>query len=75
MEILEGKSQQLKLVRGRGNESYNSEEVKKEHNEEVKADEEETAEEEAPVPLVTYVNNILHSFFPNVEGYINNQQI
>ena len=31
--------------------------------------------EEAPVPLVTHVNNNLHSFFSNVEVYINNQQI
>ena len=44
----------LKLVRGRGYETYNSEEVKKEHKEEAKADGEETAEEEAPVLLVTH---------------------
>ena len=30
------------------------------------------AEEEDPVPLVTRVNNILHSIFSNVEVYINN---
>ena len=65
----------LKLVRGRGYETFNNKEVKKEHKEEEKAEEEETAEEEAPVPLVTYVNNILHSIFSNVELYINNQQI
>ena len=47
---------------------------KKERKKEAEADEEETAEEE-PVPLVTHVNNILHSIFPNVEVYINNQQI
>ena len=64
----------LKLVRGRGYETYNTKEVKKEHKEQAKAEEEETAEEE-PVPLVTHVNNILHSFFSNVEVYINNQQI
>ena len=41
-----------------------------------KAKEKETVEEEeAPVPLVTHVNNILHSVFSNVEVYINNQQI
>jgi len=62
----------LKFVKGRGYETYNSKEVKKEHKEEAKADEEETAEEEAPVPLVTHVNNILHSIFSNVEVYINN---
>ena len=31
---------------------------KKEHKEEAKAEEEKTAEEEAPVPLVNHVNNI-----------------
>ena len=46
---------------------------KKEHRGEAKT-QEETAEEE-PVPLVTHVNNILHSIFSNVEVYINNQQI
>ena len=61
----------LKLVRGRGYETFKSKETKKEHKQETEAD--ETAEE-APVPLVTHVNNILHSIFSNVEGYINNQQ-
>ena len=65
----------LKLVRGRGYETYTTKEVKKEHKEDAKAEEEETAEEEAPVPLVTHVNNILHSIFFNVEVYTNNQQI
>ena len=65
----------LKFVRGRGYETYNTREVKKEHKEEAKAEEEETAEEDAPVPFVTHVNNILHSIFSNVEVYINNQQI
>ena len=64
----------LKLVKGRGYETYNTKEVKKEHKKEAKAEEEETAEEEA-VPLVTLVNNILHSIFSNAEVYINNQQI
>ena len=40
-----------------------------------KADEVTVEEEqEAPIPLVTYVNNILLSVFSNVEVYINNQQ-
>ena len=64
----------LKLVKSRGYETYNTKEVKKEHKEEAKAEEEETAEEE-PVPLVTHVNNILLSLFSNVEVYINKQQI
>ena len=57
----------LKLVRGRGYKTYKTEDVKKEHKEEAKAKEEETAEEHAPVPLVTHVNNILLSIFSNVE--------
>ena len=65
----------LKLVRGRGYETYKNKEVEKEHKEEVKADEEETSEEAAPVPLVTHVNNLLHSIFSIVEVYINSQQI
>ena len=63
----------LKLIWGRGYETYNTKEVQKEHKEETKADEEETSEE-APDPLVTQVNNKLHSTFSNVEVYINNQQ-
>ena len=47
-----------------------------EQKEGAKVDEETVeAEQEAPVPLVTHVNNILHSVFSNVEVYINNQQI
>ena len=60
----------LKLVKGRGYETYNTKEVKEEHKEEAKAE-----EEDAPVPLVTHVNNILHSIFSNVEVYISNHQI
>ena len=63
----------LKLVRSPGYETNNSREVKKEHIKEAKTDEERTAEE-APVLLVTHVNNILNSIFSNVEVYINNQQ-
>ena len=68
----------LKLVNGRGYETYNTKEIKKEHKEKEKADEEGTAaeeEQEVPVPLVTDVNNILLSIFSNVEVFINNQQI
>ena len=65
----------LKFVKGRGYETFNSKEVKKEHKEEAEAEEEVTAEEDAPVPLVTYVNKILHSIFYNVEVIIINKQI
>ena len=64
----------LKLVMGRGYETYISKEIIKEHKEEAKAEQEETAEEDAPVPFVTHVNNTLHSIFSNVEVYVNNQQ-
>ena len=46
----------------------------KEHKEKAKADAEEAAQE-APVPLVTHVDNILHSIFSSFEVNINNQQI
>ena len=69
----------LKFVNGRCYETYNTKAGKKEHKgEEAKADEETMAEEEeqeAPVPLVTLVNNILHSVFSNVVVFINSQQI
>ena len=67
----------LKPVKGRGYKTYNSKEGIKEHKEEAKAEEGATAEkeQEAPVPLVTHVNTILHSIFFNVPVYINNQQI
>ena len=55
--------------------NYNSREVKKEPKEEAKADDSMEEEEGGPVPLVTHVNNILHSVFSKVEVYINNQQI
>ena len=49
---------------------------KKEHKEEAKMDEEATAEEqEAPVSLVTHVNNIFSSMFSIVEVYMNNQRV
>ena len=64
-----------KLVRGHGYENYNTKEVKNEHKEEAKAEESETAHEDAPVSLITHVNNIFHPIYSNVEVYINNQQI
>ena len=66
----------LKFVEGRGCETYNSKELNEVNIEEAKVDEKTVDEEqEAPVLLVTHVNSILHSIFPNVEVYINNQQI
>ena len=67
----------LKIVIGRGYETYLNKEVKKERKKEAKADEDKAAEEEqeAPLPLVSHVNNSLHSILFNDEVYINNQQI
>ena len=68
----------LKFVKGRGYDTYESKEKKKEHkNESVVFTETGTddSDEEEGVVRVTYVNNIMHSIFSNVEVYINNQQI
>ena len=66
----------LKLVRGRGYATYNRKELKKGAQRRDKEDEEATAheEQEAPVLLVTHINNILHSIRSNVEVYINNRK-
>ena len=67
----------FKFVRGRGCDTYESKEKKKEHKDEsvVFTETGDDEEEESEVARVTYVNNILHSIFSNVELYINNQQI
>ena len=66
----------LKFVKGRGYDTYESKEKKKEHKDEsVLSNETGDDEEEEEVARDTYVNNIMHSLFSNVEVYINNQQI
>ena len=67
----------LKLVKGRGYDTYESKEKKKEHKDEsvVFTETGDDDSEEEEVARVTYVNNIMHSIFSNVEVYINNQQI
>ena len=68
----------LKFVKGFGYDTYENKEKKKEHNDDsVVFTETGTAddEEEEEVARVTYVNNIMHSIFSNVEVYIDNQQI
>ena len=66
-----------KFVKGHGCDTYESKEKKKEHKDEsvVFTETGTVDEEEAEVARVTYVNNIMHSIFSNVEVYINNQQI
>ena len=68
----------LKFVKGRGYDTYECKEKKKENKlesvvfTETGTDDEEEQED---VARVIYVNNILHSIFSNVEVYINKQQI
>ena len=68
----------LKFVKGRGYDTYESKEKKKEHKDESVVFTEtrtDDSDEEEEVARVTYVNNIMHSLFSNVQVYINNQQI
>ena len=66
----------LKFVKGRGYDTFESEQKRKEHKDDsVVFTETGDDEEEEEVARVTYVNNIMHSIFSNVEVYINNQQI
>ena len=68
----------LKFVKGRGYDTYESKEKKKEHKDECVVFTEprtDDSDEEEEVARVTSVNNKLHSIFSNVEVYINNQQI
>ena len=70
---------ELNFVKGRGYDTYEIKEKKKEHNDESVVFTTETGtddeEEQEEVAQVTYVNNVMHSIFSNVEVYINNQQI
>ena len=66
----------LNFVKGRGYDTYESKEKKKEHNEEsVVFTGKGSDDDEEEVVRVTYLNNIMHSIFSNVEVYIINQQI
>ena len=67
----------LKFVKGRGYGTYESKEKKKEHKDEsvVFTETGDDSDQEEEIARVTYVNNIMHSIFSNVEVYKNNQQI
>ena len=67
----------LKFVKVRGYDTNESKEKKKEHKEESVVFTETGADDdqEEQVARVTYVNNMLHWIFWNVEVYKNNQQI
>ena len=66
----------LKCVKCRGYETDSSKEVKEEYKKETSSDKEtEEEEQEAPVSVVSHLNDILHAIFFIVEVYINNQQL
>ena len=67
----------LKFVKGRGDDTYESNEKKNEHKDEsvVFTETGDDEEEQKEVARVTYVNNIMHWIFSNFEVYINDQQI
>ena len=65
----------LKFVKGRRYDTYESKEKKEHKDESVVFIEDTGTDDEEEVALVTYVNNIMHSIFSNVEVYINNQQV
>ena len=67
----------LKFVKRRGYDTYESKEKKKEYKDEsvVFTETRTDDEEEEEIARVTYINNIMHSIFSNVEVYINNRQI
>ena len=70
----------IKLVKGRGFDSYKTTETKKEHKEdavftETGDDDLVFIEEDERVPDITHVINILHSMFSNAKLYTNNHQI
>ena len=64
----------LKFVKGRGYDTYESKEKKKEQKDESVIFT-ETGTDDEEEEEVTYLNNIMHSIFSNVEVYIRNQQI
>ena len=71
-------SWKLKLVKGRGYDTYESKEKKKDHKDESVVFTEtgaEDEEEQEDVVRITYINNIKQSIFSNREVYIINQQI
>ena len=68
---------EIKVVKGRGYDTYESKEKKKEHKDESVVFNEtvDDEEEQEEVARFAYVNNKMHSMFSNIEVYINKQQI
>ena len=65
----------FKFVKGRVCDTNESREKKKEHKDESVVLTGTGTDDEEEAARVTYVNNIMHSLFSNVEVYINNPQI
>ena len=67
----------LKFFKARGYDTYESKEKKKAHKDEsvVFTETGDDDDQQEEVARVTYVNNIMHSIFSNVEVYINNLHI
>ena len=66
----------LKLFKGSGDDTYESKQKKEhKHASVVFTETGDDEEEQEEIARATYVNNIMHSIFSNVEVYINNQQI
>ena len=65
----------LKIVKGRGYDTYESKENQKELKDESVVFTETGDDEEEEIARVTFVNNILHSIFSTVEVYINSEHI
>ena len=69
----------IKIVKGRGFDTYKTTEKKKEHKEDIvftetRDDDVEFREEDEGVPNITHVNKILLSIFSKAELYIRNHQ-
>ena len=67
----------VKLDKGRDYDTHKSKEAKKEHKNEKQPTEAAANDEEDStnsVPILTFLNNIMHFIFSKVEVYINNQQ-
>ena len=58
----------LNFVKGRGYENYITKDVKKEHKEEAKTNEDTEEEQEAPVVLGTQLQKVFHSVFLQFRG-------
>ena len=65
----------LKFVKRRGYDTNETMEKKKEHKDESVVFTETGNDEEEEVARATYVSNLMHSIFSNVEVCINNQQV